>query len=83
MIKFVPTDEMDGGTVVCTGSHPHWPEQKNKTYPMVVHCMLYIITGTKLFSKFRNVGDHVHQLFVPTWNSHSFLSKKSVFESRV
>ncbi|CAG9541092.1 unnamed protein product [Cercopithifilaria johnstoni] len=36
VVEFVPTEEMDGGEVRCTASHPQWIEQKVAVYPLNV-----------------------------------------------
>ncbi|EJW85216.1 immunoglobulin I-set domain-containing protein [Wuchereria bancrofti] len=36
VIEFIPTEEMDGGEVQCTASHPQWVEQKFALYPLNV-----------------------------------------------
>ncbi|KAM3726287.1 Synaptogenesis protein [Dirofilaria immitis] len=34
VVEFIPTEEMDGGEIRCTASHPQWIEQKVAVYPL-------------------------------------------------
>lgn len=40
VVEFIPTEEMNGGEVQCTASHPQWVEQKVAVYPLNILCKL-------------------------------------------
>ncbi|EFO27330.2 immunoglobulin I-set domain-containing protein [Loa loa] len=46
VIEFIPTEEMDGGEVQCTASHPQWVEQKVAIYPLnVLYAPRMVVNG--------------------------------------
>nr|CDQ00974.1 BMA-SYG-2, isoform f [Brugia malayi] len=46
VIEFIPTEEMDGGEVQCTASHPQWAEQKFALYSLnVLYAPRIVVDG--------------------------------------